>query len=72
VPTTHLHESMRLLQYSESGQLSIQSFDDRAIPAYAILLYTWGADRDEVTFVDLDIGEGRTKLGYGKICFCGE
>jgi hypothetical protein len=63
---------MRLLQYSESGQLSIQSFDDRAIPAYAILSHTWGADRDEVTFADLDTGEGRTKPGYGKIRFCGE
>lgn len=63
---------MRLLQLSESGQLSIHTFDDGAIPAYAILSHTWGADRDEVTFADLDTVDGRIKPGYEKIRFCGE
>ncbi|EMD59452.1 hypothetical protein COCSADRAFT_258862 [Bipolaris sorokiniana ND90Pr] len=63
---------MRLLQYSESGELSIHSFDDGDIPPYAILSHTWGADGDEVTFADLQIGGGRTKPGYEKILFCGE
>jgi hypothetical protein len=63
---------MRLLQYSESGELSIHSFDDGAIPPYAILSHTWGADMDEVTFADLKTGNGRTKPGYKKIVFCGE
>jgi hypothetical protein len=63
---------MRLLQYSESGQLSIHTFDDGAIPAYAILSHTWGVDRDEVTFADLNTVDGRTKPGYEKIRFCGE
>jgi hypothetical protein len=63
---------MRLLQFSESGQLSIHSFDDGTIPAYAILSHTWGADRDEVTFADLDTVDGRNKPGYEKIRFCGE
>jgi hypothetical protein len=63
---------MRLLQYSESGELSIRSFDDGAIPPYAILSHTWGADGDEVTFADLHTGDGRTKPGYGKILFCGK
>ncbi|EOA86112.1 uncharacterized protein SETTUDRAFT_74779, partial [Exserohilum turcica Et28A] len=63
---------MRLLQYSESGELSIHSFDDGDIPPYAILSHTWGADRDEVTFVDLQTGGGKTKLGYKKILFCGK
>ncbi|OAL42607.1 HET-domain-containing protein [Pyrenochaeta sp. DS3sAY3a] len=63
---------MRLLQFSESGQLSIHTFDDGAIPAYAILSHTWGADRDELTFPDLDTIEGRNKPGYEKIRFCGE
>ncbi|KAF1978729.1 NACHT-domain-containing protein [Bimuria novae-zelandiae CBS 107.79] len=63
---------MRLLQYSESGELSIHSFDDGAIPRYAILSHTWGADGDEVTFADLEIGGGRAKPGYEKIVFCGK
>jgi hypothetical protein len=63
---------MRLLQYSESGELSIHSFDDGAIPRYAILSHTWGADRDEVTFADLETGDGKAKLGYEKILFCGK
>ena len=62
---------MRLLQYSESGELSIHSFDDGDIPPYAILSHTWGADGDEVTFADLQTGGGKTKPGYKKIVFCG-
>jgi hypothetical protein len=62
---------MRLLQYSESDELSIHSFDDGDIPPYAILSHTWGADGDEVTFADLQTGDGKTKLGYKKILFCG-
>jgi hypothetical protein len=63
---------MRLLQYSESGELSIHSFDDGDIPPYAILSHTWGADGDEVTFADLQTGNGKAKLGYEKILFCGK
>ncbi|XP_014550386.1 hypothetical protein COCVIDRAFT_115570 [Bipolaris victoriae FI3] len=63
---------MRLLQYSESGELSIHSFDDGDVPPYAILSHTWGADEDEVTFADLQTGNGKTKLGYEKILFCGK
>ncbi|EUC27301.1 hypothetical protein COCCADRAFT_41933 [Bipolaris zeicola 26-R-13] len=63
---------MRLLRYSERGELSIHSFDDGDIPPYAILSHTWGADDDEVTFADLQAGGGKTKLGYKKIVFCGE
>ncbi|KAK7178376.1 Vegetative incompatibility protein HET-E-1-like protein 15 [Paraphaeosphaeria sporulosa] len=67
-----LHYPMRLLQYSESGELSIHSFDDGAIPPYAILSHTWGADGDEVSFADVETGDSRTKPGYKKIVFCGE
>jgi hypothetical protein len=63
---------MRLLQYSKSGELSIHSFDDGAIPPYAILSHTWGVDGDEVTFADLETGDGRIKPGYKKILFCGK
>jgi hypothetical protein len=62
---------MRLLQYSESGELSIHGFDNGDIPPYAILSHTWGADGDEVTFADLQTGGGRRKRGYKKILFCG-
>jgi hypothetical protein len=62
---------MRLLQYSESDELSIHSFDDGDIPPYAILSHTWGADGDKVTFADLQTGNGKTKPGYKKILFCG-
>jgi hypothetical protein len=62
---------MRLLQYSGSGELSIHSFDDGDVPPYAILSHTWGPDRDEVTFADVQTGGGKTKLGYKKIDFCG-
>ncbi|KAH5991557.1 hypothetical protein HBI83_257770 [Parastagonospora nodorum] len=61
---------MRLLRYSESDKLSIHSFDDGNIPPFAILSHTWGADGDEVTFADLQTGNGKTKPGYEKILFC--
>ncbi|KAF2030406.1 NACHT-domain-containing protein [Setomelanomma holmii] len=44
---------MNLYQYEEDEELTITSFDDNAIPTYAILSHTWGADTEEVTFTDL-------------------
>lgn len=63
---------MRLLRYEDNGQLTITSFDDNAIPRYAILSHTWGADAEEVTFADVAQGGGKHKPGYKKIRFCGE
>lgn len=63
---------MRLLQYSERGELSIYSFNNDAVPLYAILSHTWGPNKDEVTFIDLETDRGRTKPGYKKIVFCGK
>ena len=63
---------MRLLQYNESGELSLCSFDNGTIPPYAILSHTWGADEEEVTLTDLETGDVKTKPGYKKILFCGE
>ncbi|KAF3031302.1 hypothetical protein E8E12_000029, partial [Didymella heteroderae] len=63
---------MRLLRYDEQGELGIVSFDDRSIPPYAILSHTWGADTEEVTFADLQTGDGKTKPGHEKILFCGK
>jgi hypothetical protein len=71
-PTTHPHESMRLLKYGEDRQLTITGFDDYAIPPYAILSHTWGADAEEVTFADLAKDDGKHKPGYNKIRFCGK
>jgi archaellum biogenesis ATPase FlaH len=72
-PATHLHESMRLLKYNEGGKLTITSFDDDAVPHYAILSHTWGVDADEVTFADLAKGDSKHKprdkeiAGYKKM-----
>ncbi|CAN9191599.1 unnamed protein product [Alternaria alternata] len=63
---------MRLLTYGEDGRLTITSFDDDAIPPYAILSHTWGADAEEVTFADLGKGDGKHKAGHKKIRFCGQ
>jgi hypothetical protein len=71
-PTTRPHESMRLLEYREGGRFTFTSFDDNAIPRYAILSHTWGADVDEVTFADFTKGGGKHKPGYKKIRFCRE
>jgi hypothetical protein len=62
---------MRLLKYNEEGDVTITNFDDNKIPPYAILLHTWGADNEEVTFADLVMGDGKAKPGYEKIRFCG-
>jgi hypothetical protein len=63
---------MRLLKYGEDGCLTITSFNDDAIPRYAILSHTWGENAEEVTFADLVQCNGERKPGYKKIRFCGE
>jgi hypothetical protein len=65
--------SMRLLQRNSAGQLSLtKNFVGDDIPKCAILLHTWGADTEEVTFQDLMDRAGKGKVGYKKIRFCGE
>jgi uncharacterized membrane protein YhaH (DUF805 family) len=65
---------MRLLYYREDGGLSVTAdlVDANAIPPYAILSHTWGADGEEVIFEDLAKNAGKDKLGYKKIQLCGE
>jgi len=63
---------MRLLRCSDTGDFSLTQFGDEAIPPYAILSHTWGADTEEVTFEDFTNGTGKDKPGYVKIRFCGE
>jgi hypothetical protein len=63
---------MRLLKFDGQCELSLTKdlIDD--IPHYAILSHTWGADEEEVTFIDLKDGSSKSKAGYEKIRFCGE
>jgi hypothetical protein len=65
---------MRLLRRSNTCEFSLTEdlFGDKAIPPYAILSHTWGADAEEVTFEDMTNGTGKDKPGYKKIQFCGE
>ena len=64
---------MRLLQRKKTGEVSLtEDLNDAALPAYAILSHTWGADAEEVIFEDLTTGTGKDKPGYKKIWFCGE
>ncbi|KAF2678149.1 heterokaryon incompatibility [Lentithecium fluviatile CBS 122367] len=65
---------MRVLQYSGTGwyHLTKGFASDEALPPYAILSHTWGADSDEVTFDDLSNGTRNNKPGYEKIRFCAE
>ncbi|MCJ1313481.1 hypothetical protein MMC25_007159, partial [Agyrium rufum] len=61
---------MRLLGYDNNGEFSLTEFFEGDIPKYAILSHRWGAE--EVTFKDMTDGTGKSKIGYGKIRFCGE
>ncbi|PSN59261.1 WD40 repeat-like protein [Corynespora cassiicola Philippines] len=65
---------MRLLQHSgtDAYQFTKLFTNDRAIPPYAILSHTWGADGDEVTYDDLITDNGTHKPGHEKIRFCAE
>ncbi|OAG11168.1 WD40 repeat-like protein [Paraphaeosphaeria sporulosa] len=65
---------MRLLQCSDSdGYHSMIALPgNEAVPPYAILSHTWGAEGDEVTFDDLINGTGTDKPGYDKIRFCAD
>ncbi|KAK5710301.1 hypothetical protein LTR17_019007 [Elasticomyces elasticus] len=61
---------MRLLKLGSLGALeSVECFPG-SIPHYAILSHTWGEDKDEVTFNDLENETGKDKAGYAKIDFC--
>jgi Heterokaryon incompatibility protein (HET) len=66
---------MRLLKFTDQGQLSLTEFPEDNIPPYAILSHTWGADNEEVIFDDIMNDAGKSKedsLGFKKILFCGE
>lgn len=63
---------MRLLHFTQAGDLRFtKDFIDN-IPPYAILSHTWGDDDDEVAFKDVAEGTHKNKIGYDKIRFCGK
>ncbi|KAH7396964.1 heterokaryon incompatibility protein-domain-containing protein [Phaeosphaeria sp. MPI-PUGE-AT-0046c] len=62
---------MRLLQRND-GKYVLEEFIGEAIPRYAILSHTWGADHDEVTLADLEKDTGSPKAGYKKLQFCAD
>ncbi|EUC50479.1 hypothetical protein COCMIDRAFT_929 [Bipolaris oryzae ATCC 44560] len=62
---------MRLLTYNEDDTLAIKSFHDEPVPPYAILSHTWGEEKEEATYADINNGVGQGKAGYEKIRFCG-
>jgi hypothetical protein len=61
---------MRLLEQNSRGDFCLTRDLLTAIPPYAILSHTWGADGDEVTFQDIIEHIGKNKVGYAKIQFC--
>jgi hypothetical protein len=63
---------MRLLQRKDDGKYSLTEFVGDAIPRYAILSHTWGADHEEVTLADLEKDTGLTKAGFKKLEFCAD
>ena len=65
---------MRLLRCGDADRYHLTEPlpNENAIPRYAVLSHTWGADSNEVTFNDLTNGTGTDKSGYEKIRFCAE
>jgi hypothetical protein len=62
---------MRLLKLNDDGSFGLDTFFGRTVPPYAILSHTWGSDNEEVTFKDIADSGFSNKLGYQKLCFCG-
>lgn len=62
---------MRLLESKGDDEFTLKYFLNN-IPPYGILSHTWGSDGEEVTFKDLENREGKDKIGYGKLRFCGK
>jgi hypothetical protein len=62
---------MRLLERKDD-EFTLTKDIINNIPDYAILLYTWGADKDKVIFRDLTDSTGKDKTSYNKIRFYGE
>jgi hypothetical protein len=61
---------MRLLRLDHDNGLSLVERYEGDIPPYAILSHTWGADSDEVTYLDVVNMANLHKLGWNKIHAC--
>jgi hypothetical protein len=57
---------MRLLQLETDGRFHFAEDPVDDIPPYAILLHTWGADKDEVSFADIRDNTARNQSGFSK------
>ncbi|KAL9084626.1 MAG: hypothetical protein Q9165_007981 [Trypethelium subeluteriae] len=63
---------MRLLERDSKNELVLHEFGDEHAPAYAILSHTWAADKEEVSYQDVEAGINKCKVGYKKLQFCAE
>ena len=64
---------MRILQYNNTGELTITNFISKdAISSYAIISHKWLTETEESTFKDLTNRTALEKPGYDKLRFCGE
>ncbi|KAF3000319.1 hypothetical protein E8E13_009212 [Curvularia kusanoi] len=61
---------MRLIHIEDDGAFTLVEHYDGDVPPYAILSHTWGADQDEITYLDMMNGTSREKRGYRKLEFC--
>ena len=61
---------MRLLRLEHDNDLSLVERYEGDIPPYAILSHTWGADSDEVTYLDVVNMANLHKPGWNKIQAC--
>ena len=61
---------MRLIKDRGQEGLVLVEYHENAIPAYAILSHTWGADDEEVTYKDFMESTKKRKAGWKKIEFC--
>jgi hypothetical protein len=62
---------MRLLRGKGLEKLNLVEYQNKKLPPYAILLHTWLADSEKVSFKDITKGIAQIKAkGYQKIEFC--
>ena len=75
--SVQFYSIMRLLRLDpEKLKWVVEDFPGPIVPFYAILSHTWGRDKDEVKFEDIEDGQqgysDTSKPGYEKLRFCQE
>ncbi|KIW36636.1 uncharacterized protein PV06_11148 [Exophiala oligosperma] len=63
---------MRLLKFDNQGSLRVTEDLHAKFPPYVILSHTWGKEKDEVSFDDLQNELWKSKAGHVKIRFCAQ